>query len=171
MFRVPITAVAQKRTIRPLFAVTQATPYPGFLDAAWDRSKDIYPGMVMTKLADEVFTLADSDTKKPWGLSALFVAPTLGVDEVRSAGTNNFTVWVGDGQATFEILAPAFDTTADWSQAGTGARKMLGYTLAAHAQPGKLSPIGGANVSTSAVAELVSVSGTNKIIVRLNRVA
>jgi hypothetical protein len=141
---------------------------------ASEKTKGVnnYPGMVMTKLANEVFTVASSNTTKPFGLSALFVAPALGIDEVRTAGSNNFTVWVGDETSEFEILAPAFDTTGDWSQPTDGSRKLLGHTLTAHAKgAGLLSPLGGANVSTSAVAELVSVVGTSKIIVRLNRVA
>lgn len=169
MYKVPLLQVTQKRTIRPL---TLAVPYPGFLDPTWARGTEIYPGMVITKLANEVFTLASSNTTKPFGLSALFVAPLLGIDEVRNSGTNNFPVWEGDSTATFEILAPAFDTSVSWTQAGDGSRVMLGHTLTAHAQgAGKLSPLGGANVSTSAVAELVSVAGTTKITVRLNRVA
>src|SRR5664279_1962505 len=108
MFRTTLANVTQKRTIRPLYAQTQATPWGGFLDPAWDRTTDILPGMVVTKLAGEVFTLlgakstGPTSTGKPFGLSALFVAPTLGIDEVRNSGTNNFTVWTGEGDNLFE---------------------------------------------------------------------
>lgn len=171
MFRTTLANVTQKRTIRPLYAQTQATPWAGYLDPNWARGTDIYPGMVMTKLANEVVTLASNTTHKPFGLAALFVAPVLGIDEVRYAGTNNFTVWVGEGDNAFEILAPAFDTTADWSQAGDGSEKNLTWTLTAHSLgAGKLTPVGTANAATSVVGKLVSVVGTSKIIVRLTRI-
>ena len=38
-----------KRTIRPLYDNTQATPKSCFLDPAWDSSVDIYPGMAVMK--------------------------------------------------------------------------------------------------------------------------
>ena len=172
MFRTTLANVGQKRTIRPLYANTQATPYAGYLDAAWDRSVDILPGMVMTKLPGEVFTLASTTGAKPFGLSALFVAPKLGIDEVALAGNNNFAVWTGGPDATFEVLAPAFDTSATYTQPTDGTRKMLSFTLAAHAQgPGKLTISGGTNASSNNVAELIDVVGTTKLIVRLNVVA
>jgi hypothetical protein len=176
MFNTTIDNVGQKRTIRPLYAQHQATPYGGFLDAAWNRSVDIYPGMVMTKLAGENFSLYTGATgQKPFGLSALFVAPKLGIDEVRPTNTNLFTVWVGGQDAVFEILAPAFDTSATWTVPTDGSRKLLGVTLDAHTLgPGLLSPTAASpptNVSGDAIAELVDVVGTAKILVRLNRFA
>lgn len=169
MFRVTnLDNVAQKRTIRPLYAATQATPYAGYLDDSWDRSHDILPGMVVTKLAGENFSLCSTISHKPFGLSALFVAPALGIDELASSGNNNFTVWTGGPDATFEVLAPAFDTSADYSQAGDGSRKLLSFTLAAHAQgPGKLTVSGGTNAASLVIAELIDVVGTSKLIVRL----
>jgi hypothetical protein len=169
MFRVSdVSNVAQKRTIRPLYAATQATPWAGYLDPNWTRTVDIYPGMVMTKLANEVFTLASTSTAKGFGLADLFVAPVLGIDEVKQSGTNNFTVWVGGLDSAFEVLAPAFDTTADWSMPTDGTRKLLTHTLTAHAKgPGLLTPVGTANASANPIAELISVIGTGKIEIRL----
>src|SRR5690606_31571337 len=111
---------SQKRTIRPLYAQTQATPWACFLDPAWDRSKDIYPGMVMARTTGEQVTLFTGGTGQvPFGFAALFVAPQLGIDETINTGSNNYAVWVGDHTSEFEILAPAFDTTATWTlQAG-----------------------------------------------------
>jgi hypothetical protein len=84
----------------------------------WNRSFDIYPGTVMCRLTKEIFTpYVGSGNQKPFGLSAFFVAPQLGVDEVTATGTNLYTVWVGGEQAEFEILAPAFDATANWTAA------------------------------------------------------
>lgn len=173
MFYTPITNVSQKRTLRPLYAQHQATPYGGFLDSAWNRAVDIYPGMVMTKLGGENFTLCNGGaTMKPFGLSALFVAPTLGIDEVKPTNTNLFTVWVGGADAVFEILAPAFDTTATWTVPTDGSRKLLYVTNTTHSlKQGLLSPTTGSTVGTDAIAELIDVVGTSKIIVRLNRFA
>jgi hypothetical protein len=167
MFRTTIQNVTQKRTIRPLYAATQATPWAGYLDTAWNRSVDIYPGMVMAKLQNEVWTLASNNTHRGFGLSALFVAPSLQIDEVRLSGTNLFTVWVGGQDSAFEILAPAFDTTADWTQPTNGTEVSLTHTLTAHSKgPGLLTPVGTANAATAVIAKLVSVVGTSKIIVR-----
>lgn len=173
MFQTTLANVAQKRTIRPLYAQHQSTSYGGFLDPNWAKTTDIYPGMVITKLQGETFTLCKGDgVQKPFGLAALFVAPQLGIDETQLSGINLFTVWVGDGQAVFEVLAPAFDTSASWTMPTTGARVMLGCTNATHTQGiGKLSPVGTANVDTTPVAELIDVVGTQKIVVRLNRLA
>ena len=178
MFYVNSNNLTQKRTLRPLYE--PATAYAGYLDPAWARGTDILPGMVVVKLAKEKFTLATTAAQEPFGLSALFVAPTLGIDEVKLASTNAFTVWKGDSQATFEILAPAFDTTADWAgavstAATAGQAVRLHFTLTSHASgPGKLTctvPNGSnANyVSTAVVGQLVDVVGTNKIIVNLDR--
>lgn len=173
MFTTTVENVGQKRTIRPLYAQHQATPYGGFLDSAWDRSVDIYPGMVMTKKLGENFSLYTGATgQKPFGLSALFVCPKLGIDELLPTNTNLFTVWVGDSQAVFEVLAPAFDTSASWTAPSNGSRLLLGSTTSAHALgPGKLTPAGGTNASTDAIAELVDVVGTAKILIRMNRFA
>lgn len=169
MIRVPLAAVTLKRTIRPLYAATQATPWAGYLDPAWDRSVDIYPGMVMSKLPNNVFTLARTSGAKGFGLSALFVAPQLGVDEVRPSGTNLFTVWVGGQDSSFEILAPAFDTSADWTQPTDGTEVLLTHTTTGHAKgPGLLTPVGGSNKGTAVIGKLVAVVGTSKIEVRFN---
>lgn len=175
MFYVPIDQVSQKRTIRPMYAQHQATPYAGYLDPNWNRAYDIYPGMVMSLNGPEQFTLytgagTGSTRQTPFGLAALFVAPKLGIDEVRFTGANLFTTWVGGDDATFEVLAPAFDPNASWTYPTTGQRVMLGATTAAAtAGPGLLSPLGGSNVGTDAIAELLSVTGTSKIYVRMNR--
>lgn len=164
MFRVTAANPNQKRTLRPVYANHQATPYAGFLDPEWARTFDILPGTVVTrKPGTEVFApCTDPATKKPFGLSALFVAPTLGIDEVTGTGSNNFTAWVGDEQAVFEVLSPAFDVAADWD-ATVEAR------LTCTAQ-GKLTPVGstGAASATVVIAELVEVISTDKILIRLN---
>lgn len=165
MFYATAANPGQKRTLRPIFAQHQATPWPGFLDPEWDKSFDIYPGTVMCRLTGEVFTpYTGAENQKPWGLSAFFVAPELGIDEVTRTATNLFTVWRGGQDAAFEVLAPAFDTTATWTQQSNGSRQLLTAT-----SKGLLTPTG-ANAA-NAIAELVQVISTDKILINLNRFA
>lgn len=165
MFRPPISNPALKRTLRPIYAQHQATPYGGFLDPNWNRSFDIYPGTVMCRLTKEIFTpFVGSGNQKPFGLAALFVAPQLGVDEVTATGTNLFTVWVGGEQAVFEVLAPGFDQTANWTSANVTDG---GYQLLTATNQGLLTPTG--VTEANAIAELIDVESTDKILIRLNR--
>lgn len=166
MFRPPLSNPAQKRTLRPLYANHQATPWGGFLDPDLDVDFDILPGTVMQRLYGEVFApYVGTAGTTPFGLSALFVAPRLGVNEVTGAGTGLFTVWVGDSQAVFEVLAPAFDVDADWPAAGEvgGARFMLTAN-----SKGRLTPAG--VTAENVIAELIDIPATDKIVVRLNRI-
>jgi hypothetical protein len=163
MFYVPVSHPAQKRTLRPLYANHQATPWGGFLDPNWDKHFDILPGTVMQRVYGEVFApYTGAAGTTPFGLSALFVAPGLQVNEVTGDGTNLFTVWVGGNQAVFEILAPAFDTNATWPTV-TGPGQ---YMLTANSQ-GRLTPAG-VNEG-NVVAELIDVPSVDKIVVRLNQ--
>jgi len=164
MFRPPLSNPAQKRTLRPLYANHQATPWGGFLDPDLDVNFDILPGTVMQRLYGEVYApYTRAAGTVPFGLSALFVAPNLGVNEVSSTGTGLFTVWVGGDQAVFEVLAPAFDTEANWPTVTGPARTML----TANAQ-GRLTPTG--VTSENAIAELIDIPSPDKIVIRLNRV-
>jgi hypothetical protein len=164
MFRPPLSNPSQKRTLRPLYANHQATPWGGFLDPNLNVSFDILPGTVMQRLYGEVFApYVGAAGTVPFGLSALFVAPTLGVNEVSSTGTGLFTVWVGGDQAVFEVLAPAFDTTATWPTV-TGPGR---YMLTAN-NKGRLTPAG--VTAENAIAELIDIPSPDKIVIRLNRV-
>ena len=166
MFRPPLSNPAQKRTLRPLYANHQATPWGGFLDPDLDVNFDIYPGTVMQRVYGEVFApYTGAAGTTPFGLSALFVN-TGGyngheVNEVTGSGTGLFTVWVGGNQAVFEILAPAFDTDADWPEV-TGPGQ---YMLTANSE-GQLTPAG-VNAG-NAIAELIDIPSTDKIVIRLN---
>ncbi|HEY1466387.1 MAG TPA: hypothetical protein VGF11_04975 [Acidimicrobiales bacterium] len=165
MFYAPINNPALKRTIRPIYAQHQATTYAGFLDPNWNRSFDIYPGTVMCRLTKEIFTpFVGSGNQKPYGLSAFFLSPQLGVDEVTATGTNLYTVWVGGEQAEFEVLAPGFDQTANWTAANVTDG---GYQLLTATNQGLLTPTGVNN--GNAIAELIDVEATNKILIRMNR--
>jgi hypothetical protein len=165
VFYAPVSNPAMKRMIRPIYAQHQATTYGGFLDPNFTRSFDIYPGTVMTRLTKEIFTpYTATGNQKPYGLSALFVAPQLGVDEVTATGTNLFTVWVGGEQAVFEILAPGFDATANWSSLNVTDG---GYQLLTATSQGLLTPTG--VTEANAIAELIDVETTSKILIRMNR--
>lgn len=178
MFRVNnITNVTQKRTLRPLYAQHQATPYGGFLSSSWTKAVDIYPGMVMAKLQGENFTLAGtasgggvlpaagavngSSQIRAWGLSALFCAPTLGIDETQyphDSSLNVFTVWQGAPGNAFEISAPAFAVDQAWAEtlSNDGQIILLGITNASHTDgPGKLALMDGTNVIETPVARLI----------------
>jgi hypothetical protein len=50
-----------KRTIRPIFSWTQATPKPVFLDPNWTRSVPIWPGMGFVRTVGDLVTLAGSN--------------------------------------------------------------------------------------------------------------
>ncbi len=177
MFYVSPTNVSIQRTIQPLYANTQATPYSAFLDANWDRTVDIYPGMVATKLAGENVTLMGGNqgtaaSHDVFGLFDLFVAPKLGIDELKNVGLNVMPVWRGAPDGTFAILAPAFATTGiTWADLTTGARQPLRVTGATHADgPGKLTPeaASGTAVLAKVAATLVTVVSATKIIVSLD---
>lgn len=163
MFLVPATNPALKRTLRPLYAQHQATPWGGFISPDFDRSFDILPGTVMRRVAKEVFApYTGEEGQVPFGLSALFVAPRLGVDEVTSTSAGLFTVWVGNADSLFEVLAPAFDVTADWTIDPDG-----GTILLTGNEEGKLTPAGA--TPENSICELIDVVSTEKITVRFRQ--
>lgn len=162
MLRTRMATSYIKRTIRPLYGWTQSTPKSCFLDPAWDRSVQIWPGMVFMKTSGENVTLINA-TGVPYGLGGLYVGGD-GIDEPLDAGINAFAVWVLDPDAEFEILAPAFDTTQTWAEAGDGT-EVLVYAQTAGANRGKLVPAGTAGASGQPVARLLKVNSPTKITV------
>lgn len=163
MLRTSLQKAYIKRTIRPLYGWTQATPKSCFLDPAWDRSIDIYPGMGMMKTSGENYTLCNA-TGVPAGLCALYVGGD-GIDEVEDAGINVLAVWVLGPDAEFEILAPAFDESASWVDPGDGTELMVHVNTgaASDAKRGKLVPAGAAHASTAPIARLIKVNSPTKI--------
>ena len=129
----------QKRTCRPLYANTQATPYAAKLadsyrssgalslpSAAYKLQNGLIPGMVVTRLknSEQVAVAtgeptADATTTKeyPFGLLANFVGGDLDEGFSGDSLQNEVGVWRGP-DAVFEILAPAFD------DAGTGSTSL-----------------------------------------------
>jgi hypothetical protein len=162
MLRTTMSKSYIKRTIRPLYPFTQATPKSVFLDAAWDRSVPVWPGMCFMRTLGENVTLINA-TGVPYGLCALYVGGD-GIDEPLDSGVNAFAVWVMGPDAEFEILAPAFDTTQTWVDAGDGSEQFV-YAQTAGANRGKLVPSGTAGASAQPVGRLLKVNSTTKITV------
>lgn len=160
MLRTRMATSYIKRTIRPLYGWTQSTPKSCFLDPAWDRSVQIWPGMCFMKTTGENVTLING-TGVPYGLGGLYVGGD-GIDEPLDAGINTFAVWVMDPDAEFEILAPAFDTTQTWAEPGDGTEVLI-YAQTAGANRGKLVPAGTAGASAQPVARLINVNSPTKI--------
>lgn len=173
MLRTTLDKAYIKRTIRPLYGWTQATPKSCFLDPAWDRSTNIWPGMAMMKTAGENYTLVGAG-RNAEGLAGLYVGGD-GIDEVREAGINAFAVWVLGADAEFEILAPAFDTSTAWTDPGTADPPLVYARTTAATAPtattglrGQLvQTVGGTGGTLTArpVARLIKVVSATKIIV------
>lgn len=160
MLRTRMATSYIKRTIRPLYGWTQSTPASCFLDPAWDRSVNIWPGMVFMRTSGENVTLING-TGVPYGLGALYVGGD-GIDEPLDAGINTFAVWKLAPDAEFEILAPAFDTTATWTDPGDGTELLI-YGQTTGANRGKLVPAGTAGASAQPVARLLKVNSATKL--------
>jgi hypothetical protein len=179
MLRTRLNKAYIKRTFRPLYGWTQMTPKSVFLDPNWDRSVDIYPGMVMSRVSGDVVTLAGASSFTAsgpntlnanddigYGLAGLYVGGD-GIDEVLDSGINAYAVWVFGPDAEAEVLAPAFDVAAFAQFAETpGTQTYLGYGTTP-ANQGKLTPLtasGGARPA-GAVLRLLKVVSNTKIVV------
>ena len=167
MLRTKLAKSYIKRTFRPLYGWTQMTPKSVFLDPAFDRSVDVFPGMVMTKGVGENVTLigeAAGVTDAPYGFSALYVGGD-GIDEPLEAGINTFAVWVMAPDAEAEVLAPAFDETEAWGGADVAGTEALLGAYVSGAKQGKLCLHNAADATKSdtPVARLIKVNSPTKI--------
>ena len=160
MLRTPLNKAHLKRTIRPLYGWTQATPKSCFLDPNWDRSVPIYPGMAMMRTSGENYSLLNG-TGVPAGFAGLYVGGD-GIDEVEEQGVNAFAVWTLSPDAEFEIISPAFDATLSWTDPGDGTDLLI-HASTAGSNRGKLVPAGATNASAQPVARLVKVISATKI--------
>lgn len=176
-----------KRTIRPLFAWTQSTPKPCFLDPNWTRAVPIWPGMGFVRTGGDLVTLAGANTTQMssatmigtgttigstftaaqgppvYGLGALYIGGD-GIDELLYAGINAFAAWVLTPDAEFEILAPAFDTTQTWVDPTDGSGSTLVAVSTATANQGMLVPSDASSSGqTQPVARLLKVNSSTKI--------
>jgi hypothetical protein len=177
-----------KRTIRPLYSWTQATPKACFLDPNWQRSVPIWPGMGFVRTGGDLVTLAGANsaqmnsatmtgstnggggstvtanTVPVMGLGALYVGGD-GIDELLYAGINTFAVWVLGPDAEFEILAPAFDATQTWTDPTDGSGSALVAVSTAGANQGMLVPYvaSGSTTTTAPCARLLKVNSSTKL--------
>jgi hypothetical protein len=160
-----LSRLTQKRTIRPLYAWHQATPYACFLDTtAVPSTTVVYPGQVATKTTGEQMGVSTATTI-PFGLFANFIHGVM--DEIGS-GTE-ISVWRGGPDATFEVLAGPTTTETPlapgivWVNSNATAG---GVALFSDAN-GRLTTTG--VVGTNArVARLVEAVSNNKIVVTLD---
>lgn len=167
MLRTKMATSYIKRTFRPTYGWTQMTPKSVFLDQAWDRSVQIWPGMVFMRTSGENVSLVGATTSIPYGFGALYVGGD-GIDEPLDAGINTFAVWVMGPDAEAEILAPAFDTTQAWTDPGDGTEVLI-YGIATGTGRGKLALTTNGAVATALttqpVARLLKVNSATKITV------
>lgn len=169
MLRTTLAKAHLKRTIRPLYGWTQATPQDRWLDPAWDRSVNIYPGMGMTRAGGDLVTLPNAVGDEVVGLAGLYVGSPSGdddfpIDEVEEQGINAFPVWTLGPDALFEILAPAFDADLTWTDP-TGGTVTKVHVQTTGATRGKLVPAGTSGASTKPIARLDKVVSSSKIII------
>lgn len=165
MLRVPLSKAWLKRTIRPLYGWTQQTPSNVLLDPAWDRSVDIYPGMVAMKTTGDNVTLINA-TGVPYGLFGEYIGGD-GIDEPLARGVNATSAWVFGPDAESEVLSPAFDTGASWVDPGDGT-VVLCHAIVDGVNRGKLAPAGTTGrgtLSARPVCRLHKVDSASKIIV------
>lgn len=171
MLRVKANQSYLKRTIRPIYGWTQATPKAHFLDPLFDphvAGVNLYPGMAMMKTVGECVAPLNADGT-PYGLSANYEGGD-GIFEVSDQGINTCAVWILSEQAEFEISAPAFDPTVPWVEPVDGSIALV-YAYTAGPKRGVLCPGGltglatGTTVSTKPVARLMKVNGPQKITV------
>jgi hypothetical protein len=164
VIRVPISRSYIKRTIRPNYGWTQATPKSGYLDPAWNRSVPIWPGMVMMKTSGasgytgpyQTFGATSGGPNYTLlnnvGVAAGLVGNYIGgegIDELLDTGVSALAVWVLDPDAEFEILAPAFDASLTWTDPGNGTDILLYGRIQNGASPVGLNGLGGPIASGS----------------------
>lgn len=202
MLRVKLNQSYLKRTIRPNYGWTQATPKSGFLDPAWNRSVPIWPGMCFMKTSGYSgylnpyqqfgstqggpnYTLINA-TGEPAGLVGNYIGGD-GIDELLDDGISALAIWTLDPDAEFEILAPAFDASLTWTDAGNGVDTLVyartanlgnavglnglggpiaeGAYTGTYGLQGQLVTSADANASAQPVARLISVNSNISITV------
>lgn len=171
----------QRRTLRALYAQTQAYPYDAQLDSAFDRTvmfdsstpaaaaskAAIMPGLVASKLVGETVTLSNGwgTADRDFGLFANFVGGEL--SDIPS-DFDRVGVWRGVG-GVFEILAPVF------SDANSLATLAAGETTGAAAaqvfmnanSKGQLEAASAGAAALGSTARLIKSLSANAIIVEL----
>ncbi len=159
MLRVRQNAMHIKRTIRPLYGSTQATPASCFLDPEHDHTNPKWPGFAVTKGEGDLVAYPAAAGDAPYGLAALYVGGD-GVNEVLETGVNVFAVWKLAPDAEFEILAPAFDQEETWTDGE------LVYAATDAANAGRLVPAAyAAGTTTLPIARVLKVVSPTKLVI------
>lgn len=180
--------VNKRRTLRAMYAQTQAYPYAATLDSTVDRTSTnpfsisaqagkaaIWPGQVAAKMVGENVKVAAADEVRAFGLFANFIGGEL--DELGDRA--EVGIWRGAG-SVFEILAPVFnDTNLSAAAAGEDGAHANEVYLGADST-GRLAvltlsdvvPPHGDNVTTisgdpRATARLIKRVGDGAIVVEL----
>lgn len=165
MLRTPLNKSYLHRTYRPTYGWTQQTPDSVLLDPAWDRSVQIWPGMVAMKTGGDKVTLINA-TGVPHGFFGEYIGGD-GIDEPLDRGVNATAVWVMGPDAEAEILAPAFLSSAFTTEPNDGTALVL-HVLVDGVNRGKLVPAGTTGqgtVSARPVCRLRKVVSASKIVV------
>jgi hypothetical protein len=168
MLRVPLTKAWIKRTLRVKYGWVQTTPKDVKVDPAWDRSVAIYPGMVAMKTKGDLVSLVGgaAATVVPYGLFGEYIGGD-GLDEPLARGVNSTAVWVLGPDAEFEVLSPAFDTGATWTDPADGTVRLI-HTYVDGANRGKMAPAGTTGrgtLTTKPIAKLIRVDSAAMIVV------
>lgn len=158
MIRVKPNTLHIKRTIRPLYGNTQATPASAFLDPDHDRTYPKWPGFAMVKGNGELVRFPSDADDLPYGLAAQYVGGD-GIDEPLEVGINAMAVWKLSPDAEFEILAPAFDHTQTWADGD------LVYAATDAANAGRLVPEGYTTRTTAPIARVLKIASPTKIVI------
>ena len=184
----------QKRTCRPLYANTQATPYAatlhnynanngfraadgslqvppkknGSAPSTFTLKNGLVPGTVLARVkgTEQVTVATGADYEVPFGLLANFVGGDLDEGFSGDSLQNSVGVWRGP-DAVFEILAPAFGTVSTVSGASDStvvASNDSAVTL--YAGSDGLLTTTKPNTNSVGVARLIE-NGTNRIVVDL----
>lgn len=156
-----LSRVHQKRTIRPLYAWHQATPYACFLDDAAVGTTVVYPGMVATKTTGEMMKVAAA-ADVPFGLFNNFINGEM--DELHD--DTAISVWRGGPDATFEVLAgpTSSETPLDSAVTWTSHNATAGGVPLYKEANGRLTT----TVSGPITARLVEAVSNAKIIITLD---
>lgn len=113
-----------QRTLRPTYALTQATPKSGFLDPNWNRSVPIWPGMALMKTTgvsypenaqsfatgDIVSPVTMSQTGFPTGAEAAYTL----LNNTANAAIAGFCAQYIGGDGIDELITSGSNALAVW---------------------------------------------------------
>lgn len=183
----------QKRTIRPLYAQTQATPYATALDpafrgadgslvlplsgdtaplntrtaAAFTYQGSLVPGLVLVRTVGEVVAVATGSTtvkEQPFGFLANFIGGDFDEGFSGDSLQNEVGAWRGP-DSVFEVLAPAFNDTGLAAAFAASAVSKGNPVLLYAGADGRLQYVSSPTGTQVPVARLVNRVNQSRIIV------